>query len=81
MQLDAAQLSEYRQLKTQADDKAGRLLQEKAALEAQLKVCCQRRILLRKQGRRPGNACSMQCGASLGGVPGSSDPCLNTLQP
>lgn len=38
MQLDAAQLAEYRQLKAQADDKTGRLLQEKAALEAQLKV-------------------------------------------
>lgn len=38
VQLDAAQLAEYRQLKAQADDKTGRLLQEKAALEAQLKV-------------------------------------------
>jgi hypothetical protein len=38
VQLDASQLAEYRQLKAQADDKAGRLLQEKSALEAQLKV-------------------------------------------
>jgi hypothetical protein len=38
VQLDASQLAEYRQLKAQADDKTGRLLQEKAALEAQLKV-------------------------------------------
>ena len=39
VQLDAAQLAEYRQLKAQADNKAGRLLQEKSALEAHLKVC------------------------------------------
>lgn len=38
VQLDASQLAEYRALKAQADDKTGRLLQEKAALEAQLKV-------------------------------------------
>jgi hypothetical protein len=42
VQLDASQLAEYRQLKAQADDKAGRLLQEKSALEAQLKVRCMR---------------------------------------
>lgn len=38
VQLDPAQLAEYRQLKTQADDKARGLLQEKTGLEAQLKV-------------------------------------------
>lgn len=38
VQLDASQLAEYRQLKAQADDKTGCLLQDMAALEAQLKV-------------------------------------------
>lgn len=38
VQLDASQLAEYKQLKAQADDKTSRLLQEKTALEAQLKV-------------------------------------------
>lgn len=49
VQLDPAQLAEYRQLKTQADDKARGLLQEKTGLEAQLKVglgLCRQNALL-----------------------------------
>lgn len=38
VQLDPAQLAEYRKLKADADVKTSRLLQEKAPVEAQLKV-------------------------------------------
>lgn len=39
LQMDAAQLAEYRKLKGEADAKTSRLLQDRATLEAQLKVC------------------------------------------
>lgn len=39
LQLDAAQLAEYRKLKGEADAKTSRLLQDRTTLEAQLKVC------------------------------------------
>jgi len=39
LQLDPEQLAECRQLKEKADVKTGKLLQDKAAVEAQLKVC------------------------------------------
>uniref|UniRef100_A0A383VHM8 Structural maintenance of chromosomes protein n=1 Tax=Tetradesmus obliquus TaxID=3088 RepID=A0A383VHM8_TETOB len=38
LQMDAAQLAEYRKLKGEADAKTSRLLQDRATLEAQLKV-------------------------------------------
>jgi hypothetical protein len=38
LQLDAAQLAEYRKLKGEADAKTSRLLQDRTTLEAQLKV-------------------------------------------
>ncbi len=43
LQLDAAQLAEYRRLQGEAQSKGSRLLQERAALEAQLKVRWQQR--------------------------------------
>lgn len=38
VQLDPAQIAEYRKMKADADVKTSRLLQEKATIEAQLKV-------------------------------------------
>jgi hypothetical protein len=40
LQLDAAQLAEYRKLKGEADAKTSRLLQDRTTHEAQLKVRC-----------------------------------------
>lgn len=54
LQLDAAQLAEYRRLKSEADTKTSRLLQEKATLEAQLKVGG-------REGRARGWLCLVLC--------------------